>query len=166
MDPQTKKPDYSNFNARANGQYEKIWQSTGKCVFCDLKDKYIVHEINGVVLTMNLFPYAVGHMLIIPRRHFEMFEEVTKEEWATMQELSKIAIDVLKKTIKTDKLWLLFRAPAGYGAGKSVNHAHMHVIPYELGLMEFKYKDITQDPIDTASLFRQTLDEINKSSRN
>ncbi len=150
-------PDYSNFNARANGQYEKIWQSTGKCVFCDLKDKYIVHEVNGVVLTMNLFPYTVGHMLIIPRRHFEMFEEVSPSEWATMQELSKMAISALKKTIKTDKIWILFRAPAGFGAGKSVNHAHMHVIPYEEKLIKFEPDNIPESPIATAETLRKNL---------
>ncbi len=36
--------DYSNFKARQKGEYEKAWQSTGKCVFCDLRDKYIIYE--------------------------------------------------------------------------------------------------------------------------
>jgi len=148
---------YNDHNARVNGTYEKIWLSTGKCVFCDLRDKYVVCEKNNVVLTMNLFPYTLGHMLIIPRRHFEMFEQVNKEEWAAMQDLSKIAIDLLKKKIKTDNIWILFRAPAGYEAGKSVNHAHMHVIPYKLELMNIGYEKVDESPIQTASELRALL---------
>lgn len=151
------KVDYSDYNARNNGTYDKIWQSTGKCVFCDLKQKYIVHELNNVVLTMNLFPYTLGHMLIIPKRHFEMFEDVTTEEWNTMQELSKIAIQILKKEIKTEKIWILFRAPAGYEAGKSVNHAHMHVIPFNNQLMVFPTEHIPEPPFETAEKFRKSL---------
>lgn len=149
--------DYTDYNARSNGTYEKIWQSTGKCVFCDLRDKYIVCEKNNVVLTMNLFPYTLGHMLIIPRRHFEMFEEVNKEEWSAMQDLSNIAIDLLKKKIKTDNIWVLFRAPAGYQAGKSVNHAHMHIIPYKNGLMNMNYEKVNESPVQTADELRELL---------
>ena len=53
--------------ARTKGHYEKIWQNTGKCVFCDLKDKYVLLEENGIVLTINLSPYIDGQLMAIHR---------------------------------------------------------------------------------------------------
>ena len=44
-------------DARFNKEYNDIWQSVGKCTFCDLNEKYIFFEENGIVMTVNLFAY-------------------------------------------------------------------------------------------------------------
>ena len=49
MDEATRKKQLAYRDARISGRYEDIWQSVGKCVFCDLKDKYIIFEENGIV---------------------------------------------------------------------------------------------------------------------
>lgn len=149
--------DYSNFNARATGDYDKIWNNTGKCVFCDLKDKYIIKEIDGMVLTTNLFPYKVGHLLIIPRRHFESFWEINEIEWQAFYKLSDIGIKLLKKTYDLEDIWVLFRTPKGYNAGKTVNHAHAHLIPFTTELIKFSYEEITESPVDTAQKLRENM---------
>ena len=71
-------------DARTTGKYDDIWQSTGKCVFCDLRDKYVIYEENGVVLTIVLFAYIDGHCMIIPRRHVRSVKELTPVEWETI----------------------------------------------------------------------------------
>jgi len=56
VDPFSKKARISARTTHKGGKlwYDKIWKTVGKCVFCDLKKKYIVAEIDGMVLTMNM----------------------------------------------------------------------------------------------------------------
>lgn len=149
--------DYSNFKARQKGEYEKAWQSTGKCVFCDLRDKYIIYEKNGVVLTTNLFPYIDGHLMVIPRRHSETIQEVTVEEWAEFKHIIEIGSELLKKTLKIKDVWVLYRIGEGYRAGKSVVHSHIHLIPYSLDLIKMEYQELNISPQELAEKLRKTL---------
>lgn len=148
-------PNYSNYNARLTGDYGDIWTNTGKCVFCDLREKYIIKELDDVVLTVNIFPYIDGHLLLIPRRHFEHFNDITEKEWTAIMKLSKLGLNLVKEVLNEDKCWILFRPPKGYKAGKTVTHAHMHIIPYYDELAVTQYKEIKIPPIDLAEKFRK-----------
>jgi|LakMenEpi03Aug12_release.lakeMendotaPanAssembly.Ray.scaffolds.fasta_scaffold03899_4 diadenosine tetraphosphate (Ap4A) HIT family hydrolase len=148
--------DYSDYNARINGTYSQVWTKTNKCVFCDLREKYIITENEYAVLTVNIFPYINGHMLVIPKRHVEDFLEITVEEWGAMQELAKLAIKLLKKSKLAQKeTWVLFRAPKNFGAGKTVPHSHMLILPYKSELVNWNYKDITLSPVELALKLRE-----------
>ncbi|MGD0284754.1 MAG: hypothetical protein ABSB12_04140 [Candidatus Saccharimonadales bacterium] len=70
-------------DARFTKKYDDIWRSVGKCVFCDLNDKYIFFEENGVVMTISLYAYIDGHFLIVPKRHVRSTKELTQLEWDT-----------------------------------------------------------------------------------
>lgn len=151
-------PDYSNYNARSTDDYEKIWTSTGKCVFCDLKEKYIIAEHKNVVLTVNLFPYIDGHLVVIPRRHFEKFSEIKSSEWAAIEKLAKIGNKLLEKVLKMKETWLIFRTPDAFKAAKSVRHAHIHIIPYFKGLDISSYQEIKIPPVELAEKLRAGLE--------
>jgi len=152
-------PDYSNYNSRTYGDYAKVWQSTGKCVFCDLKDKYIIMEKDGVVLTVNIFPYINGHLLIIPRRHFEDFDEATQKEWSAVKKLSEIGKYLLQNSLKVQSVWFLHRMGKGFKAQKTVAHAHAHLIPFDEKLFKWEFQEITTAPIYLASKLREGLDK-------
>jgi len=70
--PQNQQESHKNdkiTNPRVSDWYDRVVSSLDKCVFCDLKSKYIIAEEGGMVLSVNLFPYLDGHLLIIPRGH-------------------------------------------------------------------------------------------------
>ncbi len=136
-----------NYNARSTGDYSKIWMNTGKCVFCDLKDKYIIKEINNVVLTVNLFPYIDGHLLIIPRRHFESFEETTDDEMLAIKQLADYGKKLLKDKLNIEYVWFIFRMNSGFNAQKTVAHVHAHLIPFSNKLFKWEYQNINI-PVD------------------
>jgi len=142
----------SQLNARTGGKYDELARNVGKCVFCDLKDKYILTEKDGMVLTVNLFPYIDGQMLVIPRRHVENLDELTEKEIKTSILLSKKAIKVLRKELKVDGVWLVLRD--GGLAGKTVRHLHWNIMPYVDGINTWHYQDITIAPIDLATKLR------------
>lgn len=149
--------DYTDYNARKKGTYGDIWTNTGKCVFCDLREKYIITENDKAVLTVNLFPYIDGHLMVIPKRHIESFENIDIDEWTAMQELAKVGIKLLREVLNIHEVWVLQRAPEGFKANKSVPHSHMFLLPYSKDLNTWHFQDIKIAPIDLAKRLRENL---------
>lgn len=126
--------------------YDKIWKTVGKCVFCDLNEKYVVYEKNGIVLTANKFPYTNAHLLIVPRRHIEYVKELTQAEWETLRGVMYIAKKILRKVYNRKNLWFIYREGAMGQAQKTVGHLHVQVIPYTDGLVTINYQKISDSP--------------------
>lgn len=140
-------------NARIRGKYNAIAASVNKCVFCDLKKKYIVAENSGVVLTVNLFPYIKGHLLIIPRRHVENYLELTQKEIIACQRLMKKGLKLLRDVLQINDVWLLLRD--GQQVGKTVKHLHWQVLPNGEKLVKWHYQKINASPESLAKTLRK-----------
>ncbi len=140
-------------NARIRGKYNAIAASVNKCVFCDLKKKYIVAENSGVVLTVNLFPYTNGHLLIIPRRHVENYLELTQKEIIACQRLIKKGLKLLRDVLQINDVWLLLRD--GQQVGKTVKHLHWQILPNGEKLVKWHYREIGVSPESLAKTLRK-----------
>jgi dCMP deaminase len=140
-------------NPRVSDWYDRVVSSLDKCVFCDLKAKYIVAEESGMVLAVNLFPYVDGHLLIIPRRHIEKFCELTLDEWVAVRRLTLLGMDLLKRGFDTENSNVLYRE-GGVGSGKSLGHLHLHIMPCVPGFLARNEKGIfyTYQELKLASL--------------
>lgn len=157
-------------NARVSQWYDEIANSVDKCVFCDLRDKYILDKRGDVVLTVSLYPYVDGHLLIIPRRHIEKFRELNDEEWSDIHELIKIGFDVINKEFGIDNTNVLYRE-GGKSSGKSVGHLHLHVFPVTSEFMKYsskegfvwRYQKIQYGPFQMAERLRRHI--INPDSK-
>lgn len=147
----------NQLNARRGGVYGGIaaQAESTKCVFCDLKDKYILYEEKGLVVTVNIFPYIDGHLLIIPRRHIESFKQLTEEEEKMIFKLSKKAVGILEKEMDLRGFWMILReGTTGPVSGKTVTHLHWNILPYEDGLNTWHYREIKTTPVDLATRLR------------
>jgi diadenosine tetraphosphate (Ap4A) HIT family hydrolase len=140
-------------SARIRGKYNAIAASVNKCVFCDLKKKYIVAENSGVVLTVNLFPYINGHLLVIPRRHVENYLELTQKEIIACQRLMKKGLKLLRDILQIDDVWLLLRD--GQQGGKTVKHLHWQILPNGEKLVKWHYQKINISPESLAKTLRK-----------
>jgi len=139
--------------ARTKGKYHEIAASVGKCVFCDLKEKYIVAEDSGLVLTANLFPYADGHLLVIPKRHTENYLNLTQKEIVVAHRLTRKALDLLRKVLDIESVWLLLRE--GNKTGKTVKHLHWQIIPFDRKMVSWHYQKINLVPENLAKMLRE-----------
>ena len=143
----------SQLAARERGFYRKVLEEVGKrgkCVFCDLKKKYLIKEIDGVVLTVALYPYIDGHLLIIPRRHIETVNRLTKKEREAIYKLQKTAKQLLKKELGIENYWFLIREGNGMATGKSVRHLHYHVLPYDAEVIKMGKTKLSMVPLGLA----------------
>lgn len=150
------KNDYFNIkwqkNARINKNYENIANSVEKCVFCDLRKKYVIKTSSNIVLTVNIFPYINGQLIIVPKRHIEHYSKLTLNELNASNRLIKLGMKLLKK-VEINNTWVIFRD--GPLAGKTVKHFHWNIMPYIEGLNTWHYQKITVAPEKLATKLRK-----------
>jgi diadenosine tetraphosphate (Ap4A) HIT family hydrolase len=104
---------------------------THLCPFCRLQAERIVTSDEFTLVIRDRFPVAMGHTLLIPRRHVGSFFKTTEAERLSLLHL----LEVTRAALDTD-----FK-PAGYNigindgaaAGQTVPHLHVHLIPRYAG---------------------------------
>lgn len=139
-----------------------------ECVFCVFsKDEKIkVWEDKLFYAMYDSYPVSPGHTLVIPKRHVVNFDELTFEEWQSLnaviksvkkmnenKDFRKIYSQMLYDSKSDISKWFLTKAvenketnkkPQAYNygvndglaAGRTVNHFHWHIIPRYDGDME------------------------------
>lgn len=159
MDEATRKKQIAYRDARITGNYEAIWQSVGKCVFCDLKDDYVLFEENGVVLTIALFGYIDGHMMIIPRRHVRSVKDLTPGEWETFRKFMYIAKKLIRDVHGIKGMQIVQKD--GVDAQSTVEHLHFHAIPFDApDLAVWNYRQLKNTPLENAQLYQKKHQEM------
>lgn len=164
MDEKTRQKQIMYRDARVTGKYDEIWQSVGKCVFCDLNDKYVIFEENNVVLTIVLFAYIDGHCMIIPRRHVRSVKELTKTEWETMRKMMYIAKKMIRDIYDIKGMQIIQKD--GAEAQSTVEHLHFQCVPFDApDLAQWNYRQLTNTPLENANLYKQKKTDIEKLAR-
>ncbi|HVC25055.1 MAG TPA: HIT domain-containing protein [Acidimicrobiales bacterium] len=113
------------------------------CVFCELfasrapdADRFVVWEDELVVVVLNAFPYASGHVLVMPRRHVGDLGELDAAESAGIWETARRAVAALGEAYSPDGVNL--GANLGRAAGAGIpRHVHLHVVPRWTGDTNF-----------------------------
>jgi diadenosine tetraphosphate (Ap4A) HIT family hydrolase/8-oxo-dGTP pyrophosphatase MutT (NUDIX family) len=159
-DEQAKQVHYRD--ARFTDSYDNIWQTVGKCVYCDLNPKYVFFEENGVVMTINLYAYIDGHMLIVPRRHVRSPKDLTDDEWTTIRKCFYLAKRLLKEVHGAGGVQLIQKD--GAAAQSTVtDHVHFQAIPFDApDLCVWNYRQLKNTPLENAQLYRAARKKIIK----
>lgn len=102
------------------------------CIFCKILEKEIpakfIAENEFAISFMDINPASEGHVIVIPKKHFENYEDCDSKYLVATTLLAK---EICKK-IKNSPL-----KPKGFNflsnqnkiAGQEIFHFHMHVIP-------------------------------------
>jgi len=153
--PEEQKKQVYYRDARTGGYYDEIWTTVGKCVFCDLRGKYIFYEENGMVMTVALYAYIDGNLMIVPRRHVKSVKELTSEEWETARKMMYLAKKLIRKVHGIKGLQYLIR-DGGIEAQSTVSdHLHIHCIPFDApDLSQWNYRKLKYTPLENAELYK------------
>ena len=91
-------------------------------------ETHIVHRGEATFVIMNAFPYAVGHMLVLPYREIAGLEDLTDDEGSELWCAVTDAVRVLKSVMNPGgvNVGLNLGEPAG---GSVRQHLHVHVVP-------------------------------------
>lgn len=152
-------------DARRNGTYDQIWQSVGKCVFCDLNPKYIIHEENNVVMTVPLFAYIDGQILIVPRRHIRSIKQLTPGEWETVRKFMYLAKKLIRE-IHGIKGVQFIQKDGATAQATVPDHIHFQVMPFDApDLSVWNYRELKNTPVENAKLYQDQAAKLQKLSQ-
>lgn len=97
---------------------------------------YIVFRGTEVFAILNAFPYAVGHVLVLPYREVSELELLTATESAELWQAVSCAVQAIKAAYRPEGLNVGINL--GKPAGGSVSqHLHVHVLPRWSGDVNF-----------------------------
>lgn len=98
------------------------------CIFCKIVDKEIpsniVLEDDNFLAFHDINPKAPVHILVIPKKHFTSFNDVTSEVMAGMTTF----IQELAREVDIDKSGYRVITNIGENGGQEVAHLHFHVL--------------------------------------
>jgi ATP adenylyltransferase len=127
--------------------FEKMKYLNGKrpegCALCLIRDKspevpdLTVFRNRFVEVSLNLYPYNPGHLMVFPLRHVTDIRDLEKEEQAAMNQAVNMALDTMDSVYSPQGYNIGFNM--GRVAGASIEHIHLHIIPRypsEIGIAE------------------------------
>lgn len=147
--------------------FDKIAYLKGKrpegCILCKIRDgddeveRLVAAETEFFVVSVNLYPYNPGHLIVFPKRHVIDLRELGKPERRELDEVVDRCLATLDAT----------HSPGGYNigynmglvAGASIEHLHLHIIPRyprEIGIAELiaGARVLVEDPRTTLARFK------------
>lgn len=159
LSPEDQKKQELYRDARSTDKYDSIWQSVNKCVFCDMREKYIFFEENGIVMTISLYAYIDGHFMIVPRRHVRSARELTGLEWDTIRKFLYIAKKMVKEVHGIKGMQVVQKD--GSAAQSTVEHIHFHCIPFDApDLNVWNYRKLKNTPLENVALYKADKKKI------
>ncbi len=101
------------------------------CIFCQIIEgklpSHKVYEDDKVLAFLDIYPITPGHVLVIPKKHYQNLEEIPDDELAHLMSIVKKIGLMMKENLGV----------IGYNvcenndpiAGQAIPHLHFHVVP-------------------------------------
>lgn len=113
------------------------------CVFCDIlndpasdENKFILKRAGFNFVVLNVYPYATGHLLIVPYTHVADLDAADKQTTDEMMDLMKASQSALSQVYKPEGFNMGLNLGKSAGAGVA-EHVHVHVLPRWSGDVNF-----------------------------
>lgn len=101
------------------------------CIFCKIVKgeipSYKLYEDSDVFVMLDINPFSKGHVLVLPKKHFENIYDIPENILCKVVSVSKFFAQKIKQEFHPEGIILLQNS--GERAGQSVFHFHMHVKP-------------------------------------
>jgi len=101
------------------------------CIFCKIINgkipAYKIYEDKDFIAILDIAPVNPGHVLLIPKKHFQLLEEFPEDLAEKLILLAQRLIPKIKKTVRSDSV--NFSLNDGKTAGQLIPHVHFHIMP-------------------------------------
>lgn len=105
------------------------------CIFCKINEKKIPAEIvsqtENTLTFLDIMPIKKGHVLVIPKAHYENLMETPDEILKEIVVAVKKGANAVKKATGADGISIINRNRRS--AGQEVDHLHIHIVPRHPG---------------------------------
>jgi ATP adenylyltransferase len=106
------------------------------CIFCGVagasaeerRARLVVVSAERAFVILNRYPFAAGHILIVPHAHTGAFEDLDPDDYDALFRLVRESSTRLRKALKAEGLNIGVNLGAVAGAGVAA-HLHVHIVP-------------------------------------
>lgn len=136
------------------------------CILCLIRDKS--SEVKNMTLyqndlyniSLNLYPYNPGHVILFPLRHIEDVRQLSDQEQKIQSKMLHLILDVVEGTHSPTAFNV--GCNMGLDAGASIKHLHYHVIPrypHETGIADLiaGKRVLVEHPEETAKKLKAAI---------
>ena len=107
-----------------------------ECIFCAmaalepsrLAEQHVLALLPDALVCLNRYPFAAGHLLVVPRRHSGDLFDLPDSEYASFARVLRGAAVRLRQAVGAQGLNVGVNLGAAAGAGIP-EHAHGHIVP-------------------------------------
>ena len=108
----------------------------GGCIFCSyaaadattFAEAHVLVATEHAYVVLNKYPFAAGHLLVVPRRHEGELEMLTEAEHDALFRLTRDAASRLRRAVSAQGLNVGVNLGKAAGAGIG-EHLHVHIVP-------------------------------------
>jgi histidine triad (HIT) family protein len=101
------------------------------CLFCKIIKGEIpaqkIYEDEAVVAMLDILPRAIGHTIVVPKRHMETILEMNPDETGPIFEGVRKVTQLLKDKLNPHGFTIGINH--GKVSGQAIDHLHIHIIP-------------------------------------
>jgi ATP adenylyltransferase len=111
-----------------------LTDNDSECIFCVKAStendaaEHLLYRGEHCFVTLNLYPYTNGHLLIAPYVHTGRLEDLSAEIAASLMLTAQKAVNVLQAAYHPEAYNMGINQGAAAGAGVA-GHLHMHIVP-------------------------------------
>ena len=115
-------------------QYALKEKSAGdECILCSIANKSLendsleIYRTDKLIVSVNLYPFNTGHLMIFPIRHVEHIEDLSEPEALEIHNFTVFAVKILKSEFNPHGFNVGYNLENA--AGASIRHIHQHIVP-------------------------------------
>ncbi|PAD69549.1 HIT family protein [Bacillus sp. 7586-K] len=131
-----------------------------KCLGCELANKMkrvnVVYEDDFICCILDHDPFNEGHVMILPKEHFEDVDELDEETANAIMQTSRLLSKAIKTLYRPDGITICQNG----GRFSELSHYHMHVVP------RYKHQSFAdfylETPLNNEGLKSKLLETRNK----
>jgi histidine triad (HIT) family protein len=102
------------------------------CIFCDFEKhkEHLIYEDEFIYVIHDKFPVVKGHLLVIPKKHYENIMEMPDEELCDLIKIVKEMEILLMKKMEVEGFTIKQNwQPFVKNNHLVIHHVHFHIVP-------------------------------------
>ena len=162
----------NNLHAVGKVDFAKGKRPLVECILCSVRDDdpkvkaLKIYTEKFLYISLNLYPYNPGHLMIVPTRHVESFEELSDIERNRIFEVTILCQKMLRDLFSPKGFNVGYNE--GSCSGASIKHIHIHIVPRydrELGFIDIigTTRIIILNAIEVMEIIKPKINEYIKA---